>query len=315
MHATSNSGVAWAMRVSLPFAVAAVVGVAAACTDTAAPSAPAPTAPPTSARPALALGANTIVFQRDSANEGYIYTMNDDGTNLTRLATGAQPAWSPDHSKIVYVDNTTMFIMNADGSGAKPLTGTFGDLFPSFTADGSKVLFTHRTPKGDADVLTINVDGTNRQTLLKMGGATIEAPRMSPDGTKLAFQATRRTDSGIIVVDLATGRRTVVADSSFRESVPAWSPDSKRIAFRTGIQNTGRCIAVVNADGSGRKLFGNDLGFCSTVSWSPNGKELAFTSTINATGIYRAPVDVPATPVRLTTPIGGASDLSLSWTR
>src|SRR5262245_1035460 len=81
---------------------AAVTGVAVACTDTTAPSAPALTAPPTS-HPTVALGANTIVFERDSAGQGYIYTMNDDGTNLTKLAAGAQPAWSPDHSRIVFV--------------------------------------------------------------------------------------------------------------------------------------------------------------------------------------------------------------------
>ena len=301
-------------QITIPTA-AAVAGLAVACTDTTAPSTAAPTAPPGSARPALALGTNTIVFQRDSAGQGSIYTMNDDGTNLTRLVAGAQPAWSPDHSQIVFVDKITVFIMNADGSGVRPLTGVSGDLFPSFTADGSKVLFTHRTPKGDADVLTINVDGTNRQTLLRLGGAAIEAPRMSPDGTKLAFQATRRTDSDIVVVDLATGRRTVVADSSFRETVPAWSPDSKRLAYKTGMLNAGRCIAVVNVDGSGRKFFTNDVGFCSTVSWSPDGKELAFTSTTDAAGVYRAPVDVAATPVRLTLPSGGASDQKLSWTR
>jgi len=62
------------------------------------------------------------VFQRDSANEGYIYTMNDDGTNLTRLVAGAQPAWSPDHSQIVFVDKITVFIMNADGTRVRQLT-------------------------------------------------------------------------------------------------------------------------------------------------------------------------------------------------
>lgn len=211
--------------------------------------------------------------------------------------------------------NNTIFIMNADGSGAKQL-GVGPDRFPSFTADGSKIVFAHENAKGDEDVFTVDVDGTNRQLLVKLGGASIEAPRISPDGTKLAVQAIRRNDSDIIVVDLATGRRTAVADSATRETLPVWSPDSKRLAYLTGILNQGRCIAVVNADGTGRKLFTNDLEHCSSVSWSPDGKELAFTSTFEGTeGIYRAPVDVPAAPTRLTTPVAGLLDQKVSWTR
>ena len=294
----------------------AAVSVATACSDTTGPSSPARSLPPSSARPAVAVGPNTIVFERDSANQGFIYTMNDDGTNLTKVGTGGQPAWSPDHSKIVFSFDNTIFIMNADGSGPKPLTGVSADRFPSFTADGTKVVFTHTNARDDSDIFTVNADGTDRQLLLKMGGAAIEAPRLSPDGTKLAFQATRRNDSDVIVVDLATGRRTVVADSSTRETSPVWSPDSKRLAYLTGILNKGRCIAVVNADGTGRQAFTNDVGFCSTVSWSPDGKELAFTSvTDGTTGIYRAPVDGAGAAMRLTTPSATTLDVRLSWTR
>ena len=196
------------------------------------------------------------------------------------------------------------------------MTGVSADRSPSFTADGTKIVFTHANAKGGSDVFTVNVDGTNRQLLLKMGGVALEDPRMSPDGSKLAVQVTTRNDSDIVVVDLATGRRTVVADSAGRETSPAWSPDSKRLAFKTGFLNKGICIAIVNADGTGRKAFTNDVGFCSTVSWSPDGKELAFTTTSEGPiGIYRAPADVPGTPTRLTTPSGTALDLELSWTR
>ena len=80
-------------------AAVATASIAAACSDTTGPSSPARSLPPQSARPALAVGGNTIVFQRDSAGVSGIYTMNDDGTNLTRLRTGERPAWSPDHSR------------------------------------------------------------------------------------------------------------------------------------------------------------------------------------------------------------------------
>jgi len=306
---------AHAARTVLALAAAAL----AACNDTTAPSASARAVPPSAARPALAVGANTIVFERDTTgDQAFIYTMNDDGTNVTRLATGVAPAWSPDHSMIVFVRDNTIFIMNADGTGARKLTGVASDRFPSFTADGAKVLFTHANAKGGSEVLTVNLDGTNRQLFYKMGNVSIEAPRMSPDGTKLAFHAARRNDSDIIVVDLATGRRTVVAGGEFRETFPAWSPDSKRLAYLTGLLNNASCLAVVNADGTGQKGLTNDVDFCNSVSWSPDGKEVAFTSIsteAGVAGIYRAPVDVETPPTRLTTPLGKARDAMLSWTR
>jgi Tol biopolymer transport system component len=307
--------IARSRRIAATLAAVTAGVTAIACSDTTGPQAPARTIASSSAKAALATGVNTIVFERDSASQGFIYTMNDDGTSLTRVGAGSQPAWSPDHSKIAFAANNTVFVMNADGSGAKQV-GIALDRFPSFTADGAKVVFAHENAKGDMDVFTVDVDGTNRQLLLKLGGASAQAPRISPDGTKLAVQVTRRNDSDIIVVDLATGRRTVVADSATRETVPAWSPDSKRLAYLTGILNKGRCIAVVNADGTGTKLFTNDLEHCSSVSWSPDGKELGFTSTFEGTeGIYRAPVDVSAAPTRLTTPLAGKLDLVLSWAR
>jgi len=299
-------------------ATLATAGVAAACTDTTAPTSLARSFPPSSARPALAVGGNTIVFQRDSTGDlSSIYTMNDDGTNLTRLRTGERPAWSPDHSKIVFEANNTIFIMNADGTGARALTGVPDDGQASFTADGSKVVFAHENLKtGNSDVFTINVDGTNRKILVKMGNTSVNSPRMSPDGTKLAFEALRRNNNDIVVMDLSTGRRTVVAGGPNHETLPVWSPDSKRLAFRTGILDKGQCIGIVNADGTNLRDFTNDVAFCSTVSWSPDGTELAFTSiTAGSTGIYRAPVDVAAAPVRLTTPSATALDARLSWTR
>ena len=298
-------------------AAVATAGVAAACSDTTGPSSPGRSLPPQSARPALAVGGNTIVFQRDSAGLSGIYTMNDNGTNLTRLQAGERPAWSPDHSKIVFEANHTTYIMNADGTGAKPLTGVTGDRQPSFNGDGAKVVFVHDNAKtGNTEVFIVDADGTNRQLLAKVAKTSLGSPRISPDGTKLAVQALRQLSSSIVVIDLGTKRRTVVADSPDNEQSPAWSPDSKRLAFMTGHLDKGTCIGIVNADGTDLRTFTNDVAFCSTVSWSPDGKELAFTSiTPGTTGIYRAPVDEAGAPTRLTTPAATALDVKLSWTR
>ena len=72
--------------------------------------------------------------------------MNADGTGKVRIAIDPEadcswPSWSPDGSKIVFQKdypgfsyNTEIWIMNADGSGAKAITdrNVTLDTVPSF---------------------------------------------------------------------------------------------------------------------------------------------------------------------------------------
>jgi TolB protein len=66
---------------------------------------------------------------------------------------------------------------------------------------------------------------------------------------------------------------------------PSWSPDGKRIAFRSapkpGAGNIGRSdIWVVNADGTGAVNLTKDPDWANwSPAWSPDGKEIAFFST------------------------------------
>jgi len=53
------------------------------------PGAPAPPAPSVST-------VGRIAFVSDRDGDAYIYLIDPDGTDLTRIARGASPAWSPD---------------------------------------------------------------------------------------------------------------------------------------------------------------------------------------------------------------------------
>jgi len=58
---------------------------------------------------------------------------------IVLLATGASPAWSPDGSKIAFVWDGSIWIMNSDETDQRRLTNHPRDEFnPTWSPDGSK---------------------------------------------------------------------------------------------------------------------------------------------------------------------------------
>ena len=69
-------------------------------------------------------------------------------------------------------------------------------------------------------------------------------PRFSPDGKKLAFSEHDGTDLEIMVLDFGTGILKQITDDDFDDVMPAWSPDSSRLAWT---KTPCRCIDGANA--------------------------------------------------------------------
>jgi Tol biopolymer transport system component len=285
---------------------------------------------------ARALHLSDAVNANDTFN---IWTVNPDGSGLSPLtkltAAGAgsfEPAWSPDGSKIAFASrrafdgsdnantNTTanIWVMNADGSGATPLTKlqlTFGaDSFePSWSPDGSKIVFRSRRALDGTDnaivpnnIWVIKADGTGATPLTNLTavGADSFRPVWSPDGSKIVFESRRAldptsnasnsNDTDNIWVMNADGSAatplTNITAANADSARPAWSPDGSKIVFESqraldlsdnANTNLTFNIWVVNADGSGATALtmGTALGSSSSDAvWSPGGNKIFLVS-------------------------------------
>jgi Tol biopolymer transport system component len=120
-------------------------------------------------------------------------------------------------------------------------------------------------------VFVMRIDGSDVRKVAQVEGFDEHtSPRWSHDGSRIAFDASRGTESGrhfFIVNADGTGLRDMGKDAR-----PDWSPDDKQLAFDV-YTAAGMEIHVQNLDGQGRTKFAQ--GVCPR--FSPDGGKLAVT--------------------------------------
>ncbi len=112
-----------------------------------------------------------VRFHQDAVWDNDVFVMNADGTDIIQLTSDAHinwlPKWSPDGTQIIYqydgigVGAKTR-IMNADGSGQRPLTT---GLPGGWSADGQSVLVFDDGVGEDWDVFKVDVQTGERENL------------------------------------------------------------------------------------------------------------------------------------------------------
>lgn len=126
-----------------------------------------------------------------------------DGTVTPLVPVGGQPSWSPDGRKLAFVHSQAgspdIYIVNADGSGALPLTdGSAGSgparrfLHPAWSPDGSMIAFVYGDDVGDFDtefrVAVMTADGAFLKDLASAGASSFPSSlAWSPDGRGIAY--------------------------------------------------------------------------------------------------------------------------------
>jgi TolB protein len=93
-------------------------------------------------------------------------------------------------------------------------------------------------------------------------------PHVSPDGRRIAYTT---PDEGIAVLELATGRETVLAT---RRSVSSrWAPDGRRLLSWSDRSGTHE-LWTINVDGSGAEQLSDGGGGYHEADWSPDGRRI-----------------------------------------
>jgi Tol biopolymer transport system component len=238
----------------------------------------------------LSSGAGASDYKIAFVTSQGIYVMSHRGSDVRRLtddkmAALADGAWSPDGRRILFSalrkDDAALaqrydlpfhfplYVMNADGSDRRRLLDVPALPDGKWSPNGASILFTsaYEAPKsngpGDAIYLLDLATGKHRRltTLPDASDAS-----WSPDGARVVFSAGGMEAREIYVINADGTNQKQLTNLGTTAMSPAWSPDSRSIAF------------VANGwfimDASGANLRHVSRLAALKVAWAPDGKHL-----------------------------------------
>ena len=185
--------------------------------------------------PAWSPDGTKIAFysDRETGNGNFVFeiqVIQADGSNpiiLSQLANDIEegPSWSPDGTQIAYSSNRghyrSIYVMNADGTKPKRLTGPGNYDSPAWAPNGSRIAFNSTRAGHQNQIYFMKPDGKNQVKISKDENEDY-GPRWSPDGSKMVFFRPVGGNSEIFVMKADGTHQNQLTWSGGNNRFPDW---------------------------------------------------------------------------------------------
>ena len=232
----------------------------------------------TAITPGLSPDGRLLAYAGGNPIEPIIYVRQLSGGQPVRIAPGIDPRFSPDGSRVIFVNPDGIVEAPALGGTVRVLVRhKQGNILasPAYSHDGKQIAYAER-----GQIIVANSDGSNPQTLVRAYDPHSVA--WSPDDSRIAFvsgnlwfiygqsQFANLSPSVIWIASVKDKQANPITDSTHLNVSPAWAPDGAGVFFVSSVRG------------------GKDLYFQNIRRLQSKGDPQRLTTGLNIHGISAA---------------------------
>jgi len=243
---------------------------------------------------------NLYSFRWSSDGEKLAYEFRDDNWNRrigiydantgeTAPLTGdeyvyeRQPSWSFDGNRVAFRSDRAgegyedIWVKDLVEGSYLQVTSYSEVYGPQISPDGKKVAYL--SFNWDTECDDVYVNDINKKNAVLVDASCLDETNLnwSPDSNKLALEGYNSEDySNIVLFDMNTGARTLLATPVGDYYDNAWSPDGNKLAFSSYTSDGNSNIIVLDANTSKQTQIAAPGYDNFYPVWSPDGKAIAF---------------------------------------
>ena len=187
-------------------------------------------------------------------------------------------------TRIAYVNNGELKIVDSDGAETRAITTGRGALSPAWSPTGESVVFTVLGNTGtQVQELDVRTGRTRRVSQIR-AGLNI-TPVYQPGGNAILYAQGQGSGYGTDLVlagldtDTSAKPRRITIGKGTDNTSPSYSPDGSQIAFISGKSGSPQ-VYIMDADGSNVQLLTaykpGVRSYRASPDWSPDGRAIAY---------------------------------------
>jgi Tol biopolymer transport system component len=200
--------------------------------------------------------------------------------SVTAYAGDEHPNFSPDDSRLVYMSNGEIKVIEIMTGKVTNLTNSAtADMCPHWSNKSKKIVFDSKRDDPNRDLYIMDIDGKNAHRLTNKPKQEDKCPVFSPNDRTITYICTANGNMDIFVMNRdGTGVKNLTNHKA-SDRCPSWTPDGKKITFmsdRTGFFE----VYIMDAENgknlkqlTSLKIKGSN---CWVAAVSPDGKQACF---------------------------------------